>query len=117
MPGAVPSAQMRWERRHTPGTRSRLLSAWRVDVLSIKRMNYFLSAANTDIYMGSLCKHRQGLLETLRNLNLLSPCVPSWTVLSHRPISSAGLEHREGESRNSPMAALIHRSSGPSQAY
>lgn len=80
--------------------------------MSIKRMDYFLSAANTDIFMGSLCKHRQGLLETLCSLILPSPCVPSWTVPSHRPVSSAGLEHREGESRHSPMAALTRRSWG-----
>lgn len=61
----IPTDQIKWERWHTPGAHSCFLCVWMVDFWFIKRMDYFLSTANIGIFMGSLCKHWQGLLEYL----------------------------------------------------
>lgn len=80
-------------------------SVWMVDFLSIKRMDDFLSTANTDIFMGSLCKHSRGCGNTLCNPMLVSPHI---SIRQNR--LPADLEERETSLETSPTA-------GPSQAH
>lgn len=105
--------EMEWERRHTLGAHSCFLSVWMVDFWSIKRMDYFLSAANMDIFMGILCKHWQGAagmpFEIRFSCHLIFPAGTS--------VAPADLELRRGKSRNLSHGSLTHSSEGLSQAF